>query len=161
MNRIRRAAALLLMTPVAAGIIVAQQQRASSTPKAVVNDVDPLALDVLRADAQPVQQAQQFSVKALISEEQPATDGQVGTFFHAVDITIQRPDEIHLIFRGKGPRVDLYSAGGAATLYVPDSKLDAQRSTKGSIDAMVEDARTRDIDMPIGPFLRSDLSART
>jgi hypothetical protein len=157
MSWIRRAIVILLVTPLTAGGIFGQQQRRSSPPVSAAKDVDPLALDVLRAVAQPVQQAQQFSLKALISEEQLATDRQIVTFFHTVDVTVQRPDKIHLIFHGKGQRVDLYGAGGTATLYAPDSKLYAQISTKGSIDAMVEAANAKDIDMPIGPFLRSDL----
>lgn len=156
MNGIRRAVVILLLIPLTAVAISAQQKR-SSPPTPAGKDVDPLALQILRAVAEPVQQAQQFSLKALISEEQLATDGQIVTFFHTVNVTVQRPDKIHLIFHGKGERVDLYGAGGTATLYAPDAKLYAQVSTKGSIDAVVADAEAKDIDMPIGPFLRSDL----
>lgn len=156
MNWIRRAVVVLLVTPLTVSGLSAQRPKASSPPAAAAKDVDPLALDVLRAVAEPVEQAQQFSLKALISEEQLASDGQIVTFFHTVDVTVQRPDKIHLIFHGKGQRVDLYGAGGMATLYAPDSKLYAQVSTKGSIDAIVQDAGAKDIDMPIGPFLLSN-----
>lgn len=101
MNWIRRAIVVLMVTPLTIIGVSAQKQRGSS-PTTTAKDVDPLALDVLRAVAQPVQQAQQFSLKALISEEQLATDGQIVTFFQTVDVTVQRPDNIHLIFRGKG-----------------------------------------------------------
>jgi hypothetical protein len=56
-----------------------------ATPAAVTKDVDPLALDVLRAVAEPVEKAQSFSFKALVGEEELATDGQIVTFFHSVD----------------------------------------------------------------------------
>lgn len=156
MNWIRRAVVVLLVTPVITGAISAQKPKGSSPSAATPKDVDPLALQVLRAVAEPLQQAQQFSLKALISEEQLATDGQIVTFFHAVDVTVQRPDKIHLIFRGRGQQVDLYGAGGVATLYTRDSKFYAQISTKGSIDEVVKAAEAKNIDMPIGPFLRSD-----
>jgi len=70
-----------------------QAQKPKQTTSIQTKDVDPLALDVLRAVAQPVEQAQGFSFRALISEEELATDGQIVTFFHSVDVTVQRPDK--------------------------------------------------------------------
>jgi hypothetical protein len=61
--------------PLAANVNFAQQSKRSSPPRAAAKDVDPLALQILRAVAEPVQQAQQFPVKALVSEEKLATDG--------------------------------------------------------------------------------------
>jgi hypothetical protein len=129
----------------------------TATKVAPVKDVDPLALDVLKAVDQPIQQAQTLSFKALITEEEVATNGQIVTFFHTVDVTVQRPDKMHLVFRGRGQRVDYYVESGKATKYAPDAKLYLTRPAKATIDENLADIRARGIDMPIGPFLRSDL----
>jgi hypothetical protein len=134
------------------------QEKQSSQPKPTpTKDVDPLALDVLRAVAQPVEQANSFRFKALVSEEELATDGQIVTFFHSVDVTVQRPDKIHLIFRGRGEHVDFYTANGSTTRYAPDAKLYSTVPAKSTIDAIMADLDAKGVDVPIGPFLRTDL----
>jgi hypothetical protein len=157
-----RCAIVLLMFPLLLGFLQAQEKQSTPTKSASAapaKDVDPLAMRVLNAVAQPVEQAQAFSFKALVSEEDLATDGQIVTFFHTVDITVQRPDKVHLVFRGRGQRVDFYTADGTTTIYTPDSDLYSTVKTKSTIDAMVADLNAKGIDMPIGPFLRSDLYA--
>src|ERR1700759_783915 len=81
------------------------QEKQSTSKTTPAKDVDPLALEVLRAVAQPVEQAQAFSFKALVSEEELATDGQILTFFHTVEVTAHRPDKVHLVFQGRGQTV--------------------------------------------------------
>jgi hypothetical protein len=120
-------------------------------------DVDPLALDVLKAVARPIEQAQAFTFKALISEEQLATNGQIVTFFHTTEITVQRPDKTHLIFKGRGERVDFYGSKGSITMYAPDKKLYTTIPAQGTIDDNLAEITAKGIDMPIGPFLSSHL----
>jgi hypothetical protein len=135
----------------------AQAQMTASA--GTVKDVDPLAMKVLKYVTDPVQQAQTFSFKALVGEEDLASNGQLITSFHAIDVTVQRPDKIHVIFRGSGQRVDFYGAAGSAYLYAPDAKLYVSLPAKGSIDATLDSLNDRDIDVPIGPFLRSNFYA--
>jgi hypothetical protein len=116
-----------------------------------------LALDVLKAVAQPVEQAQAFSFKALVSEEQLATNGQIVTFFHITEITVQRPDKAHLIFRGAGERVEFYGTNGSITMYAPDTKLYTTIPAKATIDDNLANITAQGIDMPVGPFLSSHL----
>jgi hypothetical protein len=143
----------LLLLP---GNAPAQEKQPKQTKTAPTKDVDPLALDVLRAVALPIEQAHSFSFKALVSEEELASNGQIVTFFHSVDVTVQRPDKIHLIFRGKGERVDFYTQGGTTTMYAPDPMLYATIPAKSTIDETVAALEAKGVDMPIGPFLRSD-----
>jgi hypothetical protein len=94
MYRIRCAAVLvaLCMLPVCSS---AQDKSGTKSKSTETKDVDPLALDVLKAVTQPIEQAQAFTFKALVSEEQLATNGQIVTFFHTTEITVQRPDKVH------------------------------------------------------------------
>jgi hypothetical protein len=119
--------------------------------------VDPLALDVLKAAAKPIEQSQAFSFRALVSEEQLGTNGQIVTFFHTTEITVQRPDKTHLIFKGRGERVDFYGTKGSITMYAPDAKLYATVPAKATIDDNFADITAKGIDMPVGPFLCSNL----
>jgi hypothetical protein len=130
---------------------------AAAKAAAPAKDVDPLALKVLNYVADPLEKAQSFTFKALIGEEQLATDGQIVTFFHSVNVAVQRPDKIHLTFRGRGQEVDFYTANGSTTMYAPNAKLYNTHPAKNTIDAIIADVNAKGIDMPIGPFLRSDL----
>lgn len=163
-----RCAFVLLTFPLLTAFLQAQDTQstpakstsaATSPAKAAApaKDVDPLALKVVNYVADPVEKAQAFTFKALVSEEELATDGQIVTFFHSVNVAVQRPDKIHLTFRGRGQRVDFYTANGSTTMYAPDVKLYTTLPAKNTIDAIISDVNAKGIDMPIGPFLRSDL----
>lgn len=165
MYGLKHAVVLALTLPLLAVPMLAQQKSTQpATPAAVTKDVDPLALDVLRAVAEPVEKAQSFTFKALVGEEELATDGQIVTFFHSVDITVQRPDKVHLIFRGRGERVDYYGGNGTITMFSPDANFYTTMPAKGTIDANLNDLNAKGVDIPIAPFLRTnlyDLAAKT
>jgi hypothetical protein len=162
MYRLRYAFIFLILS-LLASYLPAQEKQPKQTTSVQKKDVDPLALDVLHAVAQPVEQAQSFKLKALIGEEELATDGQIVTFFHSVDIAVQRPDKVHLVFRGRGQRVDFYGQSGSITMYAPDSKFYTVIPAKSTIDANLADLHEKGVDMPIGPFLGAnfyDLAAK-
>ena len=96
-------------------------------------------MQVLKAVAQPVQDAQTFTFRALISEEELADNGQVVTFFHISEVTVQRPDKIHVVFKGRGQRVDFYGSASKLLMYSPDAKFYASLPAKDTIDANVAD----------------------
>lgn len=134
-------------------------QHADTPPAAesISPDVDPLALRVLQAVTLPLQQARELSFRALISEESEATNGQLVTFFHTVDVTMRRPDELHVIFHRDGERTDFYETGDHITMYSPGTRLYTVLQARKSIDASLDYLNARHVDIPIGPFLRSDL----
>jgi hypothetical protein len=154
MYRIRRTGIQLLLCMLSV-CLSAQDKPGPKSKSTETKDVDPLALDVLKSVTQPIEQAQAFSFKALISEEELATNGQIVTFFHTTEITVQRPDKTHLIFKGRGERVDFYSTNGSITMYAPDTKLYTTVQAKGTIDDNLADIAAKGIDMPVGPFLSS------
>lgn len=155
MYRLRYAFVFLILSFLA-NYSPAQEKQTKQGTSVQTKDVDPLALDVLHAVAQPVEKAQSFNFKALVSEEELATNGQIVTLFHSVDITVQRPDKVHLVFRGRGQRVDFYGTSGNITMYAPDSGLYTVIPAKSTIDANLADLREKGVDMAIGPFLGSN-----
>lgn len=75
-------------------------------------DIDPLALQVLKVATDPIRQSQSYSFRALVSRDQLGSNGQIVTLFHLSDVTVQRPDKLHLTFQGRGKKVEFfYSAG--------------------------------------------------
>jgi len=156
-----RYAAVFLVFVVAVSALQGQDKETPPTnpvKTAQTRDVDPLALDVLRAVCQPLVQAQNLSFRALVSEEEVASNGQIVTFFHTVDITAQRPNKVHLVFKGRGEQVDFFDDGnGTVTMYAPGPKLYTTFSSKTTIDEMVESLNAKGEVLAIGPFLRSDI----
>jgi hypothetical protein len=157
MYRLRYALAFLMLSFLTPYLPAQEKQPKKQTTPVQTKDVDPLALDVLHAVATPLEQAQAFSFKALVSEEELGTNGQILTFFRSVDVTVQRPDKVHMVYRGKGERVDFYGVNSSITMYAPDPKLYTTIPAKSTIDANLTDLYTKGVDMPIGFFLRSNL----
>jgi hypothetical protein len=147
---------MLLIPILLAGITLAQEKPSPPTTLSQTKDVDPLALAVLQAVSQPVEQAKSFKFRALVSEEELATDGQIVTVFHSVDVAVQRPDKMHLVFQGRGQQVDFYVGPGTLTMYAPDPKFYTTIPAKDTINATLTELNTRGVDVPIGPFLNSD-----
>lgn len=156
MNQFRHCIALFLISTLSICAFSQEKAATKANPKET-RDVDPLALDVLKAVTQPIEQAQVFSFKALVSEEQLATNGQIVTFFHTVDVTVQRPDKVHETFKGRGERVEFYQTKGAITMYAPDAKLYATVPAKDTIDENLADLKGKGVDIPVGPFVSSHL----
>jgi hypothetical protein len=156
MHRVRNVFIALVLSGVAVSSL-AQKKHTTESKAQQIKDVDSLALDVLRAVTEPVEKAQELSFKALVSEDEVATNGQVVTFFHTVDVTVHRPDKVHLIFRGRGERVDFYGSSGSITMYAPDAKLYSTMPAKTTIDDNLTELTSKGVDMPVGPFLSSKL----
>ena len=120
------------------------------------NDVDPLALQVLKAVTEPIVQAKAYSFHALVSRETMGSNGQVVTLFHVSSVTLQKPDKIHLTFLGVGKSVELFYTAGQTTLYAPDAKLYTTVTSPATIDAALDGLEKKDIFIPIRNFLASD-----
>lgn len=98
----------LICTLPCLGQQASRQDNADSTEK----DADPIALKVLRAATDPIRAAQSYSFRALVSREHLSINGQIITLFHVSDITVRRPDKLHMKFRGQGHDVALFFNSG-------------------------------------------------
>ena len=147
-----------LMFILASVLSVSAQQKSDSIAqgKTKAKDIDPLALQVLKAATEPIRQAQSYSFRALVSREQTGTNGQVITLFHFSEVTVQRPDKLHVEFHGRGKEVQLFYSAGESVLYTPEAKLYTSISSPKTIDATLDALEKRDIFIPIRNFLESD-----
>ena len=133
-----------------------QQSDNSSATKTTDKDIDPLALQVLKAATEPIRQSKSYSFRALVSREELGTNGQVITLFHLSDVTVQRPDKLHVSFHGRGKEVEMFYNAGHTVLYTPEAKFYTTVSSPKTIDATLDALEKRDIFIPIRNFLESD-----
>jgi hypothetical protein len=119
-------------------------------------DIDPLALEVLKAATDPIRASRTYSFRALVSRDHLGTNGQIVTLFNVTDVTVQRPDKLHLSFQGKGKKVELFYNAGQSILYAPEEKLYAQISSPATIDATLDSLEKKDVFIPIRNFLQTD-----
>jgi len=144
--------ALLFIGP----IVSLQDNSAGQSEKSEAKDIDPLALQVLKAATDPIRDAKTYSFRALVGTEQLGTNGQVITLFHITDATVQRPDKLYLDFQGQGQEVQFYYNAGLAALYTPSEKLYSSLPAEATIDAELEDLAKRRVPFPVKNFLQSD-----
>jgi hypothetical protein len=129
----------------------------SKAPQKSTKDIDPLALQVVKAAVDPIKDAKAFSFRALVSRDELGTNGQVITVFQTGEITLQRPNKLHIRFRGRGEPVELFFDGSSKTvLYSPAAKVYTTVSSPASIDATLDAIAKRGVSVATRNFLESD-----
>jgi hypothetical protein len=132
-----------------------QTQNPSSSPQ-TSNDIDPLALKVLKAATEPIREAKGFSFRALVSMEHLGSNGQIITLFHLSEITMLRPDKLRVSFHGRGKEVELFYNAGQSVLYSPEAKLYTTIPSYKTIDVTLNELQKKDVFIPVSNFLHSD-----
>ena len=150
----RRALALWVLC--ICGLSSWSQKSPSSEPGNRAKDIDQLALKVLKAATDPLRAAKALSFRALVSKEDIGTNGQVITLFNLSDVTLQRPDKLHVDYRGRGKKVQLFYNAGDFVLYTPEEKLYTSIACSKTIDSALDDLDKKNVFIPIRNFLGSD-----
>lgn len=79
-------------------------------------DLDPLALQALKTATGLIKDAKPFSFRILTIRDLVGTNDQIITQFSVSEITVERPNKLHLKFRGRGEPVDLFYDGSPGLL---------------------------------------------
>lgn len=121
-------------------------------------DIDPLALRVLQAATDQIKDAKSYSFRALVSQDHLGTDDQIITLFRAGEYTVEKPNKLHVLYRGAGQPVEMFFDGsGSSILYSPSANLYARMATPAAtIDATLDNLEKRDITIAVSNFLRAD-----
>ena len=128
-----------------------------NTKSANGKDIDPLALEILKAVTDPIKAASAFSFRILTARDLLGTNDQIITQFSVSEITVQHPDKLHINFRGHGEPVDLfYNGSGKTVLYSPTVKMYTTISTPTTIDAMLDDVAKKGVVIAVRNFLEND-----
>jgi hypothetical protein len=124
---------------------------------AAANDqIDPLALDIVRAVTDGLKNAKAFSFQATVAKERLGTNGQIVTLFRRHEVTVSRPNKMRLNILGASENVDVYYEAANVTLAAPDKKLYTSVAAGDTLDKVVDGLEARQIEFPLSPLLRSD-----
>lgn len=152
-------AALLAFCPV----LPAQSSRnsanrtASSLNKTNASDLEPLAMNALKAMSNQLRAATSFSFTAHIMREEPGTNGQMLDFFKTIRVQVQRPNKMRLDVRSDTSDVNLWYDGRNVTLMPASGRIYTTLAADPTLDAtltMLKDKAQEHT--PLIPFLNSD-----
>jgi hypothetical protein len=160
----------LLLRIVVAGLVMTASamsggQEPKSQPGGTTNpgakqaqpkDIDPLALQVLKAATDRIHNAKAYSFKVAVSRENLGTNGQVITQLNSSEFIVEQPSTMRVNSRTHGRDVQLVYNAGQTTLFTPETKLYASFTTASTIDSALHALEQRDIYLPTANFLQSD-----
>lgn len=119
-------------------------------------DLDPDALNILKATSGAITGANAFSFRVRVSHDRPATNNQLITYFKEEAVTVSRPDKLRIDVDGEHHDVQFFFDGKTATLFDPKTKLYAAHSAPGTIDAMLKVLEKQGVSFPINNLLESN-----
>jgi len=139
-------AMLLLIASVALGQSAAPQAKkkpsASSkpAPAAPKLQLDPKALEILKASSDRLASAHTLSFTAVELFEHPTRQGAPLGYTTKYEVTLQRPDKLRVLKLGDGPANSFYYDGKSMMGYAPAENLLAVADAPPTIDATLEKA---------------------
>ncbi len=120
-----------------AGACVAGAQ-ASSAPAAP--QLEPKAMDILKAACAKLAAAHSMSFTAIVTYESPSRLGFPLAYATKSDVLFSRPDKLRVLTPGDGPASDFYYDGKTMTAYSPGENLVAVADAPPTVDQMLETA---------------------
>ena len=101
-------------------------------------ELEPKALDILKATSAKLAAARTMSFTAIATYESPARTLQPLSYTVGYDVTLQRPDKLRVISPGDGPPSEFYYDGKTITAYEPQADLVAMADAPPTIDEMLK-----------------------
>ena len=129
------AASAQTASPPAKKVTTQTKKLPATPPKA---DLEPKAIELLKAVSTQLAAAQTLSFTAVQIFESPSRHGPPLAYARKTDVTLQRPDRMRVIISGDGPASEFYYNGKTVTAFAPAENLLAVSDAPSSIDAMLE-----------------------
>jgi hypothetical protein len=131
------------------------QASAPSAPSAP--QLEPKAIEVLKAACAKLASAQSMSFTALVTYESPSRLGFPLAYGTKSDVLFQRPNGLRVLTPGDGPASDFYYDGKKMMAYAPAEDLVAIADAPPTVDGMLETAfRSAAVYFPFDDLLVSD-----
>ena len=140
----------LLALSIAAGPASAQGTTSVAKKKGTLNkkqpaavpvpDLEPKALELLKASSDRLAAAHTVSFTAAEIFEHPSRHGHPLAYSTKSDVTLQRPDRLRVLISGDGPASEFYYDGKIMMAYAPAENLVAIANAPRTIDATLEEA---------------------
>jgi len=133
----------------------------SGTTLITSTDLEPAAMNALKAMSRQITAANNFSFTARIMREEPGTNGQMLDFFRTIRVQVQRPDKIRFEVQSDTTNMTLWCDGHTITLMPVSAKIYTTLAAGGNLDATLALLRNQvHTHTPLIPFLLSDPFAR-
>jgi hypothetical protein len=132
-------------------------QQASEVNKAesTGKDVDSIALKVPKAATAPLPTAQSYSFRTLDSTGNLGPNGRIIALLDVSVITVARPDEPYVNFRGQRQEVELFFNSGQCVPNTPKENLYSPLPCAKTMDAGLNELGQKDVFMPVRSFWAS------
>ena len=138
----------------AAGLAALLTLAAATVASAQPAGIDPQATKLLRASTDFLASQQRFSVESRNTLEVVLTSGQKIQFGHAARMWVQRPNKLRADRTGDLVEQSFYYDGKSLTLLNPGDKYYATVAAPGTLEEMLDMARTKlDIVAPAGDLI--------
>ena len=132
---------VLAMLALASMVPARAQQPAAAPPDLGLRvELEPKALDLLKAMSDRLAAATSMTFTAVTTYESPARTGEPLAYTTLSEVTLQRPDKLKVITPADGPASEFYYDGKTVMAYAPDTDLVAVAEVPPTIDAMLEAA---------------------
>jgi hypothetical protein len=126
-------------TLVLVGVIVAMsafaQVAAPAEAAAATTQLEPKAIELLKATSARLAAARTMTFTAVVSYESPSVFGPALVYTTRSDVTLQRPDKLRVITPADGPATEFYYDGMTMTAFAPAENLVATAVAPATIDA--------------------------
>jgi hypothetical protein len=120
-------------------------------------DLDPKALEILKAASARLAAARTMSFTSVATYESPARTLQPLAYTTLSEVTLQRPNRLQVITKGDGPPTEFYYDGKQIIAYAPQEDLAAVADAPPTIDAMLKFAyETAAFTFPFDDIIASD-----
>jgi hypothetical protein len=128
-----------------------------AAPAAPRLQVEPRALELLKASAAKLAAAPTLAFTAVVSHEHPSRYGPPVVTTTRYDVTLQRPNQLRVLSPGDGPVTEFYYDGTSMLAYLPAANLAAVTAAPATLQAALDQAfKTADIYFPFEDLLLPD-----
>jgi len=109
-------------------------------PPMVRMDLEPKAVEILKAACERLSAARTMRFTAVVSYENPSLLGTPLVYTTKSEVTLQRPDKLLVLTPGDGPATEFYYDGKMMAAYAPAENLLAVAEAPPTIDAALKAA---------------------
>jgi hypothetical protein len=126
--------------PKAAAPAKAAPAAKKTAPAQYKPEIEPRALDLLKAMIARLAAAKSMSFTAIVGYEYPSKLGPPIVYTTRYDVTMQRPDRLRIMQPGDGPVSEFYYDGKSMIAYAPAENLAAVVDAPSTVEAMLNAA---------------------
>ncbi len=102
-------------------------------------DIQPKALEILKAMSDKLDAAKTLSFSVKTAFEEPARDGQPLFYMVQAVVSLERPNEMKVVTSGDGPPTEFLYDGKSILEFLPASNMVAEAAAPPTLEAMLDD----------------------